>query len=181
MEERFEKRVIRIVLTGPESTGKTKISAYLAEKLNAEWIPEYARYYIASLSGKYNYSDVEHVARKQVEDYHKYSKPGIVIFDTWLIITKVWFQMLYKKVPDWLEDEINQLNIDLFLLCEPDIPWENDPLRENGDKQSRIMLYNLYKEEIVRLGAPYIIVKGSGEIRNLNALQAVEEFMKKLN
>jgi nicotinamide riboside kinase len=179
MEKRSEDRVIRIVLTGPESTGKTKISEFLAEKLNAEWIPEYARYYMSSLSGKYNYDDVEHVARKQVEDYHKYTQPGIVIFDTWLIITKVWFQRVYKRMPEWLEEEISNLKIDLFLLCEPDIPWEEDPVREN-DGKTRITLYNLYKEEILRLGVSYRVIKGYGEIRNLNALKAVEEFVKEL-
>jgi nicotinamide riboside kinase len=179
MEKGSEDRVIRIVLSGPESTGKTNISEYLAKKLGAEWIPEYARYYMNSLSGRYNYADVEHVARTQVEDYYKYSQPGIVIFDTWLIITKVWFLRVYKRVPDWLEEEILNLKIDLFLLCEPDIPWETDPLRENGGK-SRLVLYNLYKKEILRLGVSYSIIKGHGEIRNLNALHAVENFLKEL-
>ncbi|MGC9343026.1 MAG: AAA family ATPase [Bacteroidales bacterium] len=173
------EEVKRIVITGPESTGKTNIASYLATKFNSIWIPEYARYYIENLKAKYDYSDIENIARKQVEDYHHYSRnaSGLVIFDTWLIITKVWFQKLYNKYPPWMEESIRNLKIDLYLLCTPDIEWKPDPLRENPGKKREI-LFNAYESEIKMTGAPYGIVKGSGKSRYESAERIVEQNLK---
>ncbi len=176
MEKRLEKNVIKIVVTGPESTGKTNISDYLARELDAVWIPEYARYYVSSLREKYSYSDIEHIARKQIEDYMKYSGEGhdLVIFDTWLIITKVWFEVVFGKYPEWIDQKIEELPMDLYLLCSPDIPWEPDDVRENGN-ESRTSLFNRYKEEIEALDVPLRIISGSGPDRFRMALDAVQE------
>ena len=165
------------MVTGPESTGKTNISDFLAHELNADWIPEYARYYVSSLRGKYSYRDIENIAEKQIRDYREYTKSesGIVIFDTWLIITKVWFDMVFGKYPAWLDEKIEELPIDLYLLCAPDIPWESDEVRENGG-ESRLHLFNRYKEEILALDVPLKIISGNGPARNHLALKAVNRF-----
>jgi nicotinamide riboside kinase len=179
MEKKSES-LIRIVVTGPESTGKTSISDFLANHFNAVWIPEYARYYISSLRNKYDYSDIEKIARKQIEDYHNYSdtESGIVIFDTWLIITKIWFVEVFKRYPDWLNNAINTLRIDLYLICSPDIPWEPDIVRENGG-DARLYLFDRYCEEILKLGCAYSIISGTGEARMQSALKAIEDFKSK--
>lgn len=160
------EEVKRIVVTGPESTGKTNIASFLAEKFNSVWVPEYARYYIENLKAKYDYSDLETIARKQVEDYHHYSKSsdGLVIFDTWLIITKVWFQKVYRRYPGWLQKSIDTLKIDLYLLCAPDLEWKADPVRENSGK-SREVLFKAYEQEIVKTRVPYGIISGTGKNR----------------
>jgi NadR type nicotinamide-nucleotide adenylyltransferase len=160
------EEIKRIVVTGPESTGKTNIASFLAEKFNSVWVPEYARYYIENLKEKYDYSDLESIARKQVEDYHYYtgSTNGLVIFDTWLIITKVWFWKVYKKYPNWLQESIDNLKIDLYLLCAPDIEWTADPVRENRGV-IRELLFKAYEQEIIKTGVSYGIVSGSGKKR----------------
>ena len=182
MESRSEKSIVRIVVTGPESTGKTNISDFLASHLNALWVPEYARFYVSSLRNKYTYRDIEHIARKQIDDYTKYTGKGkgIVIFDTWLIITKVWFDVVYGKHPDWLDKKIEQLPIDLYLLCAPDIPWESDGVRENGGK-IRDMLFDRYKKEIEALHVPLQIISGSGDSRFQSALRVVMDFNSNIN
>lgn len=179
MEKRSDKKLIRIVVTGPESTGKTNIADFLAAELNAVWIPEYARYYVSSLKNKYDYSDIERIAQKQIEDYHHYTKagPGIVIFDTWLIITKIWFDEVYRKHPAWLEQAINDLPVDLYLLCATDIPWQPDSVRENGGA-ARNHLFQLYYKEIEKLRVPLVVVRGQGETRKQNALSAVNKLLK---
>jgi len=165
----------RIVVTGPESTGKTNIAGYLANKFNCDWIPEFARYYIENIQSDYDYSDIETIARKQVEDYHTYSGGNrkILIFDTWLIVTKVWFQVIYKKYPPWIQNSIENLKIDLYLLCVPDIEWHPDPVRENGGKM-RHRLFKAYENEIKHSGVPYGLVKGTGEER----YQMAEDLVK---
>lgn len=165
--------VNRIVVTGPESTGKTKIASYLADRFNCTWIPEYARYYIENLQSKYDYADIEAIARKQVQDYKSYSSGGIIIFDTWLIITKIWFREVYHKYPEWLQESIDTLKIDLYLLCSPDLAWESEPVRESGGKEKREKLYRAYETEIIKTGVPYGIIQGTGRLRYKNAEKIV--------
>jgi len=180
MEKRSERAITRIVVTGPESTGKTNISDHLAKYFNALWIPEYARYYVSNLQNKYNYSDIVNIAQKQIDDYIKFSsgKSGLIIFDTFLIITKVWFDEVFHRYPSWLDQNIQELKIDLYLLCAPDIPWKSDTVRENGGIK-REYLFNRYRDEIEKLNLPYFIISGSGSERYDSAVKLVEKFLKK--
>jgi nicotinamide riboside kinase len=164
-----------IVITGPESTGKTMISKYLGSQLDCPWIPEYARDYIGSLNRHYNYSDLVHIAETQVNQKNEIEKSGayMLVLDTWLIITKVWFLEVFNKFPEWLDNEIANHKIDLFLVCKPDIPWIPDPLRENGGEK-RDYLMNRYIEEIRNTGWKYSIIGGTGEERYKNALESVK-------
>jgi nicotinamide riboside kinase len=164
-----------IVVTGPESTGKTMISEYLAGQLHCPWIPEYARNYIGSLHRHYNYSDLVHIAENQVAAKNEMEKAGVsmLVLDTWLIITKVWFMEVYNKYPEWIDKEIKMHNIDLFLVCKPDIPWIPDPLRENGGGK-REYLMNRYIEDIQKTGMKYILTGGTGDERFKNALESVK-------
>ncbi|MBL7113263.1 MAG: ATP-binding protein [Bacteroidales bacterium] len=169
-------KVTKIIITGPESTGKTLITSYLADYFNAEYVPEYAREYIEKLQGHYQYDDVIHIARKQIELEKEFlERAGRVLFyDTFLIITKVWLQVVYQDVPLWLDDYIHQGDWDLFLLCKYDIPWEDDPVRENPGEM-RIKLFDMYHHEIKQLGIPCKVITGMGEERYNNALSAVQE------
>lgn len=162
------------MVTGPESTGKTNIASHLSEKLNCVWVPEYARSYVEKLKRPYLYDDIERIARKQCDDYFYFTRRNkLVIFDTWLIITRVWFDKVYAKHPQWLEEKLKNLKIDLFLLCAPDLEWIPDPVRENGGKL-RNELFHIYENEIKKLSVPYGIVKGKGVER----YRAAEEIVK---
>ena len=171
------KKQIRIAITGPESTGKTTLAIQLAELYRGNYIPELAREYVENLSHHYTYEDVETIARMQLQQY-KASQSGmgqLYFFDTWLIITKVWFTWVYHKTPLWLEDEILQCPIDLFLLCLPDLPWQPDPVRENGG-ENRLKLLDLYRSELNHYGFNYAEVSGIGEQRLQSAIQALNNF-----
>jgi len=173
MEKKSDLKTI--VITGPESTGKTIISEYLSGKLGCPWIPEYARDYIGRLNRPYVYEDLVHIAESQVNDKNEIEKTGapMVILDTWLIITKVWFLEAFKKYPATLNSEIANHKIDLYIICKPDIPWVPDPLRENGG-QKREYLMNRYIEEIRATGCDYVIIGGEGNDRFKNAFNAVK-------
>ena len=161
-------------MTGPESTGKSEISRYLADSYGTAFIPEYAREYLATLERPYTFEDVEWIARMQVYQLHHYPDQNlpILFLDTFLIITKVWFRVVFGHIPDWIDESLEMAGIDLYLLCYPDIEWVPDPLRENPDPR-RSVLYKAYQREILRLGTPYAIVRGSGEERFSNAEKAV--------
>lgn len=168
--------IIKIVVTGPESTGKTTLSQSLAEKLGCEWIPEYARSYIESLNRPYTFEDVEKIAHEQILQEHQYSErvgSGFLILDTWLIITKVWFDIVYGRFPEWIDQKIRVGNINLFLVCEPDLPWIQDSVRENGGEMRNI-LFERYCTEIEKYGFQYEIIGGIGEDRVRNAVEVLK-------
>lgn len=174
MAERMEKTKLKypfIVITGPESTGKTELAAQLAEKLGCEWIPELSREYIAQLDRNYTYEDVENIARLQIDQFKNYgnSESDFVIFDTGLIITKVWFDVVYQKCPDWLIGAIEKLPKVLHLVCATDLPWMPDPVRENGGPM-RDKLLAMYKAELMHFQFPFQEIYGTGSRRLENAL-----------
>lgn len=170
---------IRIAVTGPESTGKTTLAIQLAGQFGGLYIPEYARNYVEKLNHHYTFEDVEAIARMQVTQYQQAldSDCRFVFFDTWLIITKVWFEWVYNKVPEWLDHEIRNCPIDLFLLCRPDLPWEADSVRENGG-ENRIKLYNQYKRNLQEYGFNFIEVEGVGEDRVATAVESVRRIFE---
>jgi nicotinamide riboside kinase len=170
--------VIRVILTGPESTGKTEIASKLADKYNSIYIPEYAREYIENLNRPYDYSDVEHIAKHQVKQMKEYSsgETKLLFVDTYLIITKVWFKWVYNKFPSWLEDEIFKTRNDLYLLCKPDIAWFPDKVRENGGEMRNI-LFDIYDKELKKFSMHYRHVSGMGDERFSNAARHVEDFL----
>jgi nicotinamide riboside kinase len=170
--------VNRFVLTGPESTGKSLLADALAGHFSGISIPEYARDYIAGLNRPYTAEDVLEIARVQYEQYTESMGQRVpVFFDTWLIITRIWLEVVYGTSFDWINKSLRESNIDLYLLCYPDIPWEPDPLREHGGEM-RNRLYEMYLATLEEYGLPYRIIRGSGQDRINNAIFAVKEFIK---
>lgn len=170
---------IRIAITGPESTGKTTLGKQLAERFGGRYLPEYAREFVEKLPHHYTFEDVESIAKVQLDQYLSTMSDNDVVyfFDTWLIITKVWFNWVFQKSPDWLDDQIRNHPIDLFLLCRPDLPWEADSVRENGG-ENRNRLYEEYRSELVRFGFCFVEIDGTNELRLNHAIEAIHEFCK---
>lgn len=174
----MEKKTRIIVITGPESTGKTTLAADLAIYFGGYWIPEYAREYVSSLKQAYTYEDVENIARHQlgVLDDPRLGKYAWIFLDTDLIILKVWFQEVYNRVPDWLEMAISERKVDGYLLCATDLPWLPDPVRENPGHRREI-LFRRYQEELQKYRLIYRIVCGTGPERTRRAAHFVREMM----
>ncbi len=170
--------MIKIAVNGPESTGKTALCKELATHFHCNWEPELARGYVENLNREYTFEDVAEIAKLQIEQEKKYENDSgndeFVFFDTDLIITKVWFEYKYGVVPEFVTDRLATRFFDFYLLCEPDLPWEYDPVREHGD--DRDFFLDWYEKEIIKLGTPYVRVSGKGKKRLQNALQAIEEF-----
>src|ERR1041385_7198187 len=174
MEKRHAKNVRRIALIGPESTGKTTLCIQLAEHYKTVWVPEHARTFMENLTRNYTYEDVIHCAEKQMqaEDALAEKANRFLICDTELINYKVWFEDKYKKIPDWLEEEIIKRKYDLYLLTSPDLPWVEEAVRENPHR--REYLFALYKKEMEKRNFVYRIISGSGEARLATAIRQID-------
>ena len=158
--------MFKVGIIGPESTGKSSLGQYLAKRYGATYVPEYARDYVASLHRPYTYDDVCHIARKQIEEVGsgKWEASDIIFFDTELIVTRVWFDYVYGKAPDWLLSAMQQYKMDTYLLTYPDIPWIPDPTRENGSDEMRLQLFHRYEQEIQALDVPYYIIRHTDDL-----------------
>jgi NadR type nicotinamide-nucleotide adenylyltransferase len=184
MEKRVDtdpSALIRIGITGPECTGKSTLAAGLAAHYHTVFIPEYAREYIESLHRPYSYDDVVHIAERQVMEEKTYALKanGILFYDTYLIITKVWFSVVYNRMPVWIDEVLKKKHIHLFLLCDTDIPWVPDKVRENGGEM-RERLFQMYRQELEKYGFRYSVIRGKGNGRLLNAIEAVESELHRL-
>lgn len=168
-----------IVITGPESTGKSQLTYELAELFNGKAVPEYARIYIKNLDKPYNYSDIENIALHQVKEFQELNMGewGFNFFDTYLEVTKIWFQWCYQKSPRWIDEYLEQAKVDLYLVCDTDIPWIADDLRENSG-EAREALLQRYIQEIEKINVPYRIVTGKGKERLDCAVNHIQTYFK---
>jgi len=170
---------MKIVITGAESTGKSTLTKQLARHYNTDFVKEYARDYVENLERNYTYDDIVKIAKKQIELESISSKKTnkIFFFDTSLIITKVWFEVVYKKTPDWFEQKMQETFANFYLLCTNDLDWVSDNVRENGDKR-RDFLFEKYKENLEKHDLSYKIISGTGNQRLENAVLHVNNFLK---
>lgn len=169
---------IRIVLAGPESTGKSTLTTCVADVLGLPSAQEYARIHLEENGAEYDYEMLKDLSRWHI-DYQRACVPVSAfagVFDTDLINYKIWCEVVYGKchpeIIAAMETEANHV----YLLCYPDIAWEPDPLRENPN--DRLMLFERHVTEIERLGRPFVIIRGLGETRVTNALAAAKSFLK---
>ena len=151
--------MFRVGIIGPESTGKSSLAHYLSKRYKGVLVPEYARDYIAQRLESGESKEVSY-AKHQIEEMERLAvlQPQLVFFDTELIVTKVWFDYAFGRVPEWLDEAIEKYPMDAYLLTKPDIPWQADPTRYNGSDAMRQELFERYESEIQALDIPYYII-----------------------
>ncbi|MDR1652299.1 MAG: ATP-binding protein [Prevotellaceae bacterium] len=166
-------------LNGPESTGKTSLAESLSAHFVGTWLPEYARKYVENLNREYTYRDICHIAHKQIEEQNEMKKNSseTVFFDTDLIITKVWFLHKYKKAPPFVDKYLKITPVDCYLLCYPDLEWQEEAVREHGGDTERLFFFEWYKREIQKTGKPFFVITGQQEERLQNAIRCVGQFL----
>jgi NadR type nicotinamide-nucleotide adenylyltransferase len=163
----------RIAILGPESTGKTTLSAQLAVAFDTAWVPEYARAFAEALERPYTADDILHCAREQLrlEELRARAATGFLFCDTEFIILKVWAEQVFGRCPDFIVQQVKQHRYDLYLLTAPDLPFEKDPVRENPHRREE--LFALYEAELKTLGVEYAVISGIGKERLQQAAKAV--------
>jgi NadR type nicotinamide-nucleotide adenylyltransferase len=168
----------RVILIGPESTGKTTLAAELAAAFDAPWTPESARLIAESTSEPLSAATIEPIARRCIalEDAALAAHPPLLIRDTDLVSTVVYARHYYGHCPAWIEAEAQARMGDLYLLCAPDLPWTADGIRDRRD--SRDALFADFQRELERLGAHVVVIRGTGAARREAARRAVKEMLK---
>lgn len=164
----------RVAITGPESTGKSELAKQLAVHYQAIFVPEIAREYLNNLGRDYVFEDIANIAKGQLELENQLAeKTGKILFcDTDLLVTKIWSIYKYGKCDPWIEEKVISHRYDLYLLCGIDLPWVQDPLRENPGEREEI--FGLYLKELQQVKVNFAIISGLGERRLRNAILAVE-------
>lgn len=167
----------KIVVIGPESTGKSTLSAALAKELNTVWVPEYARAYLEQLSRPYEQHDLLHIAKGQLqsEDELVTKANQLLICDTDLNVIQVWSNARYGSCNRWITENIATRAYDLYLLTDIDTIWEDDPLREHPSPAERRYFYNIYRDIVQNSGIPWADISGAPANRLKKALGAIKQ------
>lgn len=170
----------KVVVIGPESTGKSTLSQALAKELGTVWVPEFARSYLEQLPQPYTEDDLLAIAKGQVasEDALAAKANNILICDTDLYVLKVWSEHKYGRCDKWILEEIARRKYDLYLLTYIDVIWEDDPLREHGGLEMRHYFYEVYKDIVQQSGVNWAAIQGNETERLQQALQAINTFIR---
>ncbi len=167
----------RIVLAGPESTGKSELTRRLADVFKWPSAQEYARIYLEKNGPAYDYALL--LALSRGHRAHQQSCVPIHapwgFFDTDMINYKIWCDVVYGRCHEEIVQAMHAETSHTYLLCYPDLPWEDDPLRENP--HDREMLFARHVREIEALGRDYHVIRGHGEARLAAARHAVQLIM----
>ncbi len=186
MEEKFKQEpsnIVKIVLFGPESTGKTTLSEQLARHYNTVWVPEYAREY---LQNKWNNQrktcepkDLLPIAEGQINLENDLTKKAtdVLICDTDLLETKVYSEAYYVGHCDpILEKYALQNQYDLYLLTYIDVPWVGDDLRDKPNERERMFSY--FEETLKKYDRKYITLRGDKRKRLSTAIENIDKLLK---
>jgi NadR type nicotinamide-nucleotide adenylyltransferase len=166
----------RIVVTGPESTGKSTLTQQLARHFNTGHVAEYARTYLENIDRPYVLADLAAIAKGQIATEDQTASTlakGLLFCDTDLYVLKVWSESKYGTCDESILQEIAIRKYDCYILTDIDMPWEDDPLREHPMPEMRAHFFNVYKDIVVNAGLPFIIVKGDEKQRLETAVEAL--------
>ncbi len=187
MEDKFKQEpsdIIKVVLFGPESTGKTTLSQQLATYYNTVWVPEYARTY---LQQKWNVErktcekhDLLPIAEGQISLENKATKKAakVLICDTDLLETKTYSEVYYLGYCDpILEKYAINNSYDLYFLTYIDVPWIEDDLRDKPNE--REIMFQYFENTLKKYNRNFIILKGNKETRFKSAIEHIDKLIKK--
>jgi HTH-type transcriptional regulator, transcriptional repressor of NAD biosynthesis genes len=171
----------RVCVTGPESTGKTTLAQRLAELASTEWVPEASRIYAERKGDELLASDVAPIAREHIRlaeaatERARAEGRTLLILDTDLLSTVIYARHYYQLVPDWIERMERARRADLYLLCDIDVPWIPDGIRDRPGNRDE--MFALFRDALVKRKAPFVVVRGGWDERWAIAEQAMTPFL----
>ena len=175
--------VVKVVMFGPESTGKTTLSQQLARHYNSVWVPEYARDYLQNVWNNERRTceqkDLIPIAIGQMamENDLAQKATDVLFCDTDLLETKVYSKEYYGGYVDPLLDEAARNNqYDLYFLTYIDVPWEADDLRDRPNQREE--MFEAFKKALDNHNKPYVILKGGKKERLKKAVKYVDELLE---
>ena len=164
--------MLKIIVTGPESSGKTTLCKALSKHYNLPFTKEFAREYLTDLGKNYLQEDLLKIATRQLENEQLIiNNQQISLHDTDLITLKIWSDYKYGNCNNWILEQIEKQKVEnrFYILCKPDLKWDYDPLRENPTNRNELL--EIYKQELENLGHKFLIIKG--EDRNEQAIESL--------
>jgi NadR type nicotinamide-nucleotide adenylyltransferase len=167
----------KIVIIGPESTGKSTLCEELAEHYSTVWCPEYAREYLLQHGTTYTYDDLTIIAEGQLAldaAVKKEATNDLYFVDTDMYVIKVWYEVAFQHCPAWILKQVAKNRCDLYLLCNTDLPWAQDSLREYPDLTVRRRLFKMYKDIVINSGTPWIEISGTESQRRQKAISGID-------
>lgn len=184
------KAIKKIVIIGPESTGKSTLTEQLAAHYNTIACPEYAREYLNTNGASYTFDDLLAIAKGQLAleeklteevsrvRFQESSNQQLIFIDTDMYVMKVWCEYVFDKCHQYILNEIVSRKYDLYLLCNIDLPWVKDDLREYPDEQPRKELYHIYKDLLINQQTPWVSISGNYQQRLQTAITAVDALLQ---
>ncbi|AMQ55271.1 AAA family ATPase [Algoriphagus sanaruensis] len=167
----------RILILGPESTGKSTLAEDLGKHFGEPWVPEFAREYLEKIDRPYEYEDLLKIAKGQIlqEDTLVERASNYLFCDTDLRVIHVWSEHKYGKTDSWVLEEMQRRVYDLILLTDIDLPWEPDPLREHPDLEMRQYFFEKYQMLAEQSGFPWQVLSGDRKTRSNQAIQYLSD------
>ena len=191
--------VKKIIAIGPESTGKSTLCKQLAGYYKTLWVPEYAREYLEEHGMSYDYDDLLTIAKKQIELEEEMERKlnnnksvmqfgssfssqesqshAMLFIDTNMYVMKVWCEFVFNKCHNWILNQIAKKECDLYLLCNVDLPWVEDGLREYPDLKIRNKLYRYYQDIMINQATPWVEIGGNYEQRLKKAIESINSII----
>lgn len=169
-----------LVLTGPESTGKSWLAATLQAQFGGVVVGEYVRYFIDQQQRDTCYADISTIAQGQLdwEDKARAEWPELLILDTHLLSNLLWSRELFGDCPAWIEDALLARRYDLNLLLDPQgVPWVDDGQRCQPQLAERIGFFEDCRDWLVRHQQPFITLQGDWAERQVQALSRVRQWL----
>jgi NadR type nicotinamide-nucleotide adenylyltransferase len=170
-------RLIRVVLIGSESTGKTVLARELADHYSAELVPEFVRDFAVRKAAPIELADTDAIARGQMalEAEHAARAARLLIQDTDLLSTVVYSGHYYGECPAWISDIARERKPDLYLLLEIDVPWVPDDVRDRETRREEMQ--QLFRDAVARSDVKYAVIQGTWEQRSLLARAAIDKLI----
>lgn len=167
----------KIVIIGPESTGKSTLCSQLAGYYQTCWCPEFAREYLKETKGKYSYADLLNISRGQLEledTLLTQATNGFYFIDTDMYVMKVWCEVVFENCHTWILKQIAKRQYDLYFLCAADLPWVKDDFREYPDLEFRKKLFNVYRDLLIHQKTKWAEISGTDAERLQMAVSIID-------
>ena len=172
--------MIRVVVTGSECTGKTKLAEAIATHYETVWVPEFARQFVIDKGAAPVYEDVETIARGQIalEDHKAGEASGLLLQDTDLLSTIVYSRHYFGDCPHWIEEAFEKRAAGLYLLAGIDVPWVPEgEQRDRGDRREE--MHELFRSALVDRRLTYAEIRGSHGERLRAAVSQIDELLSR--
>ncbi len=189
MEEKLKQKLstcLKVVLFGPESTGKSTIAEKLAAHFDTVWVQEYMREYLQRKWDLTQKTCVPHdlmiIARGQIKRENELSEIAnkVLICDTDLLQLKVYSEAYYNGYCNPILHKLALKNwYDHYFLTNIDVPWVQDDLRDKP--HDRVGMFRKFHHTLLKTNRPFTILKGDEEERFGTAVEKINELLKHQN